>query len=285
MNRSTVSNNDGANASTGNGDGIYNVGNATLTNVTVSGNGQNTAKGQGGGIYNTGSLTLLNSTIAMNEASFQSGDGGNIYNTGSVTAHDTIIADALTSGDCGGSLFTSTGNNLKDADTTACFVSPQPSDLIADPQIGPLQNNGGPTKTHAIPASSPAKDAGATCSTIDQRGVSRPQGPVCDIGAYEFALCGTVVVNIVGTSGNDTLNGTSVGDGILGLNGNDTINGNGGNDAICPGAGIDTANGGPGNDTFFLKDGVADSADGGTGTDTATIDNGIDSTTNMEVIH
>jgi Ca2+-binding RTX toxin-like protein len=221
----------------------------------------------------------------MNEASFQSGDGGNIYNTGSASALDTIIAIALTSGDCGGTTFTSAGHNLKDGDATTCFLTPQASDVFADPQLGPLQNNGGPTKTHAIPTTSPAKDAGAACSTIDQRGVGRPQGPACDIGAYEFALCGAVVVNLVGTAGNDTLSGTSGNDGILGGAGNDTINGNGGNDAICPGSGNDTANGGSGNDTFFLKDGLPDTADGGTGTDTATIDPGLDTTTTMEVIH
>ena len=285
MNRSTVSNNNGANDPAGNGDGMFNAGSASLTNVTVSGNGQNSTKGQGGGIYNSGSLTLVNGTITMNEASFQSGDGGNIYNTGSASALDTIIAIALTSGDCGGTTFTSAGHNLKDGDSTTCFVTPQPSDVFADPLLGPLQSNGGPTKTHAIPTTSPAKDAGAGCATVDQRGVPRPQGVGCDIGAYEFVLCGAVVVNLVGTAGNDTLSGTSQNDGILGLGGNDTINGNGGNDAICAGAGNDTANGGAGNDTFFLKDGLADTADGGTGTDTATIDSGLDTATNMEVIH
>jgi hypothetical protein len=137
----------------------------------------------------------------------------------------------------------------------------------------------------AIPANSPAKDAGASCSSVDQRGVPRPQAAACDIGAYEFALCGSVIVDVVGTAAADTLNGTAAADGILGLGGNDALTANGGNDALCPGAGSDTANGGTGNDSFFLKDGTADIADGGAGTDTATVDSTLDVTTNIETLH
>jgi hypothetical protein len=56
-----------------------------------------------------------------------------------------------------------------------------------DPRIGPLANNGGPTRTHALLAGSPAIDAAsaADCPATDQRGVSRPQGTGCDIGSYE----------------------------------------------------------------------------------------------------
>ena len=58
----------------------------------------------------------------------------------------------------------------------------------ADPLLGPLQNNGGPTDTQALGAGSPAIDAGdpATCSATDQRGVARPQRARCDIGAFEY---------------------------------------------------------------------------------------------------
>ena len=56
-----------------------------------------------------------------------------------------------------------------------------------DPRLGPLQDNGGPAKTHAILSGSPAIDAAAnaTCPSTDQRGTSRPKGAACDIGAYE----------------------------------------------------------------------------------------------------
>ena len=50
----------------------------------------------------------------------------------------------------------------------------------------PLENNGGPTQTHGLPASSPAINAGdnASCLTTDQRGEARDDG-ACDIGAVE----------------------------------------------------------------------------------------------------
>ena len=51
----------------------------------------------------------------------------------------------------------------------------------------PLQDNGGATPTHALLPDSPAIDAAASlnCPPTDQRGVARPQGPRCDIGAFE----------------------------------------------------------------------------------------------------
>jgi hypothetical protein len=61
-----------------------------------------------------------------------------------------------------------------------------------DPRLGPLAANGGPTLTQALLPGSPAIDAvpatGAGCPATDQRGVSRPQGPACDIGAFEVAV-------------------------------------------------------------------------------------------------
>ena len=60
----------------------------------------------------------------------------------------------------------------------------------ANPRLGPLQNNGGPTPTHALLPGSLAIEAGtnAGCPATDQRGVSRPQGVACDIGAFESAF-------------------------------------------------------------------------------------------------
>ena len=127
-------------------------------------------------------------TVAGNEASFAAGDGGNLYIASSVTAKNTITANALTSGNCGGLAPTSLGNNLSfdsNADTYPCF-SPGGGNVFADPQLGPLQGNGGVTQTMAIPQTSAALDAGAGCPAIDQRGFPRPQGPACDIGAFEL---------------------------------------------------------------------------------------------------
>ena len=56
---------------------------------------------------------------------------------------------------------------------------------IGDPQLLPLANNGGPTKTHAIPHTSPAYNNGISCfPTVDQRYV--PRDAKCDVGAFEF---------------------------------------------------------------------------------------------------
>jgi hypothetical protein len=82
--------------------------------------------------------------------------------------------------------FISLGHNI--ASDNSCNLS-APGDMPnTDPLLGPLQNNGGPTYTTAIPFNSPAKDSAdnTACPPTDQRGVIRPQGAGCDIGAYEY---------------------------------------------------------------------------------------------------
>lgn len=202
MNGSTVS----ANNSGGQGGGIMNDygGSATITNSTISGNAvgsSSTAGTPGGGIYNTNdsALTLTNSTVTNNTANF----GGGIYNDddgSTVTIGGTIVAgntafnstNHVNSDVLGG--FASQGYNLIGrVDDATGFDGP--GDLTGtaasplDPQLGPLANNGGPTETHALSPKSPAIDAGdPACPppATDQRGVSRPQGLRCDIGAYEY---------------------------------------------------------------------------------------------------
>jgi hypothetical protein len=73
---------------------------------------------------------------------------------------------------------------------TSCGLS-QPTDLTnTDPMLARLADNGGPTETQALKPGSPAIDHGGTsangCPATDQRGVLRPQGPACDIGAFEL---------------------------------------------------------------------------------------------------
>lgn len=178
-----------------------NAGRMTLVNDTISGN---TAAGNGGGIgFGSGAgnqLTLENVTIADNEADSDSmggGNGGGIAREGSapaMTLHDTIIADNSGGGapDCvgfaSGGTITRSGNLI--GDVSGCgYPIPGPGDLTGvDPLLGPLQDNGGPTRTQALIAGSPAIDhAVAPCPATDQRGVARPQLAGCDIGAYELA--------------------------------------------------------------------------------------------------
>ena len=88
---------------------------------------------------------------------------------------------------------TSRGFNLIEDDADCSMRATLPTDVIgADPMLGPLAANGGPTRTHALLAGSPAIDAGIpvvgsgffACRAQDQRGF--PRNGACDIGAYEF---------------------------------------------------------------------------------------------------
>ena len=175
------------------GAGIANQGTATLTNSTVTDNGEITPGGKGGGIYSQSTLALRNDTLFQNVASSQGGDGGNLYNastSASITAKNTIVAEALSSGNCGGPLPTSLGNNISfqslgGSDTHPCFVAGN-GNVFGDPVLGSLQDNGGPTQTRALGPGSAALDAGSGCEATDQRGLFRggTAGP-CDIGAFE----------------------------------------------------------------------------------------------------
>jgi hypothetical protein len=162
---------------------------------TISGNSvtiTGTSSDNGGGaIYGFGTSQLSSLTIAGNHSNVP---GGAILNRGALQFENTIVANnsASPAGNCAGTgTFTSDGFNLESANT--CGFSAGTDRVNKDPQLGPLQNNGGPTPTMALAAGSPAVDAG-TCTDIigavvpiDQRGVTRPQptGGKCDIGAYE----------------------------------------------------------------------------------------------------
>lgn len=172
---STISGNSGSF-----GTGLLTHGPATLANVTLSGNVG------GWGIVNGGALTLVNSTVVGN-AGGPGEEGGGISNQGSgnVALRATIIAGNADA-DCNGTVV-SLGHNL-DGDGS-CQLDGK-GDLTADPLLGPLQDNGGPTATHAPQPDSPAVDhipSDLCAVNVDQRGVARPQGTACDVGAVEIA--------------------------------------------------------------------------------------------------
>jgi hypothetical protein len=257
------------------GGGIANSGTATmsLTNVTLSGN---RAEGDGGAIDQGigGLLDLNHVTIAGNttDISGDTGGGGGIYNAGGTINlrstiiarnHDRTLGRITKSPDCGGAAFTSQRHNLI-GDLTGCtFVAKRGDKTKVNPRLGPLANNGGSTLTRALLAGSPAIKAGGRGLPTDQRGVPR-RAP--DIGAYEFARCGTRVVNRVGSSGRDTLVGTRRGDGILGLGGRDILKGRAGRDGLCGGGGRDKLRGQGGSDTLVGGKG-RDACKGGPGKD------------------
>jgi hypothetical protein len=189
------------------GGGIAHFGGAaTLKNVTISGNSAiNTGGvgngGSGGGISAT--LSLNNVTIVNNSASASVADlgtGGGIDDSQAdpVNFKNTLIAGNTSSGagpDCIGTL-TSQGYNLIQS-TAGCVIAGDTTGNILgqDPLLAPLAYNGGATQTHGLLPGSPAIDAGNpaapgsggnACEATDQRGVARPQGTRCDIGAVEI---------------------------------------------------------------------------------------------------
>lgn len=181
-------------AQAGEGGGINTIGSAhsTLTDVTITGNQAQqgfTAGSDGGGatLYNA---TLVNVTIAGNSITASShGEGGGLESDSSVTVANTIVAGNVAGSapdNCTGGVSTSSAYDL-DSGTDCGFTGT--GDLQnANPMLGALANNGGPTDTLALSTGSPAIDAATNtgCPAVDQRGVARPQGAACDIGAYEY---------------------------------------------------------------------------------------------------
>jgi CSLREA domain-containing protein len=156
---------------------------ATLTNSTVSGNYASLSSGGIMNRYSTASLT--NSTVSGNDAWEPfAGNGINDINS-STTITNSVVAYNWIS-NCGLPVY-SLGYNL--TDDTSCGFSATGDLVVADAMLGPLADNGGPTETHDLLPGSPAIDAGSpSCPppTTDQRGVTRPRGAACDIGAVEY---------------------------------------------------------------------------------------------------
>ena len=180
------------------GGGIYSDGSdggdalVQIVDSTLSGNA---AESIGGGVRHVGvggdaRLQISGSTFSDNSAE----DGGSIELFGepgstSLEVDTTIFAAGargVTISNDGGTV-TSHGHNLS-SDGAEGLLTAATDRINTDPMLGPLQDNGGPTFTHELLTGSPAIDAvpvGAACSSTDQRGVSRPQGAACDIGAFE----------------------------------------------------------------------------------------------------
>ena len=172
----------------GSGGGIY--GRATINNSTISGNSAtgHAAYSKGGGIYGGGSIN--NSTISGNLAA----EGAGIYGVDTTTLQNSIVANSSSGRNCTGTM-TSKGYNLS-SDGSCNLNGPGDMNNI-NPDLGPLQYNGGTTQTMALSEGSPAIDAGnpSGCTDgqghlliTDQRGMPRPDAEDiggCDIGAFE----------------------------------------------------------------------------------------------------
>jgi len=160
--------------------GIANVGMMTITNSTFSGNSTTlTGIVSGAAISNAGSLHMSYSTVTSNVGT----TSGAVFSApDTIEISNSIVANNLPA-DCSyPAISWISGPNLDSDGSCDGFT------ITDDPQLGPLANNGGPTQTHAIAPSSPAKNAAAgSCPATDQRGEPRPHGSACDLGAYEFS--------------------------------------------------------------------------------------------------
>lgn len=169
------------------GGAIYNASSMTVTNSTFSGN-QGIG---GGGIYSNSFITVRNSTIAAN-----AGGRGIFIDGGTGVLISTIVA-GNTGGDVQGTFSAGSTNNLiKDAFNTGGLTNGASGNLIGvDPLLSPIASNGGPTRTMALQAGSPAIGQGSNPAslTTDQRFGPFVRGTAVDIGAYQRQILTLVV--------------------------------------------------------------------------------------------
>ena len=229
------------------GAGLYNYGGVvTIENSTISGNRAfggagiyNTSSGFGSSGFRAGSLTITNSTISGNSANSR---GGGLVNShtcpfgfycgraaAALTLNNSLIAGnqaavAPEIENDASSIVTANNFNLFGSNGNAGVsgFTPGPIDIVASVPVeqilGPLQNNGGPTQTHALLAGSPALDAGdpggcrnsrGSLLSTDQRGFARHvdgnnDGTArCDIGAVELNRLDNIgmAINVSPSSG------------------------------------------------------------------------------------
>jgi cysteine-rich repeat protein len=181
---------------TGNGDsrgGAVSVqagGNIEFENCTLSGNTSDAAGTAAGGAVEAGAAAIVfavNSTIASNTAT----DSGGAFSGAAVPVvqHSIVYDNTATTGAMCDGAMTIADVNILGPDLTGCTVDTT-NQVLMDPSLGTLGDNGGPTMTHAIDDMSPAHDAGAaTCLngatpiTVDQRALPRTGN--CTLGSYE----------------------------------------------------------------------------------------------------
>ena len=150
-------------------------GKVEITNSTLAAN----AAGVGGAVFAMGGAAVLHSTFRQNRPSEM---GAHLVASGVVTLTNNIFAGAAGAiGDCWYTTGTPTlgANLVQNGDCSAT--------VTGDPLLGPLGDHGGPTPTFTLLRGSPAVDAGEgeACPATDQRGLPRPAGAGCDLGAVE----------------------------------------------------------------------------------------------------
>jgi M6 family metalloprotease-like protein len=185
------------------GGAIYNsTSSPTLTNVTFSGNSATTH--YGGAIYNsTSNPTLTNVTFTGNSANY---GGGMFIDSSSLPQIRNTILWGNTASSAGAQIYGS--SNLSYSVVQGGY--PGTNIITTNPFLGTLGNYGGSTQTIPLLPGSSAFNAGndATCAATDQRGIPRPQGMHCDIGAFEVLAettpPETMIINKPASLDNDT---------------------------------------------------------------------------------
>jgi predicted outer membrane repeat protein len=186
---------------------------AFLQNVAIA--AQGTGGGGGAIEHGNGSTVILNSTFSANQGDYgaalfaisgsvatsfvtfadnvltgaHAADNAVVQNYATITLKSVLMDTPLVGANClNGGTFNALGDNLSaDASCTGFTLS------SANPQLESLGDYGGPTPTYALPTGSPAIDAASDCLDAsgqpvadDQRGLARPQGGQCDLGAFEW---------------------------------------------------------------------------------------------------
>ena len=188
------------NATPGVGGGAAAEGGITVTNSTVSTNAAST----GGGLYAGGPVNLQYATIAGNDAATTANIRTiGIQNTSlplvrpqaivpaaaPLTSFGSVVALPFGGGEnCTTGPQTSSGYNYENGGASCGFTQTGDTSNGADPLLGALADNTGPTQTHLPGAGSPLVNkipAGSSCTGTDQRLIPRPQMNACDIGAVE----------------------------------------------------------------------------------------------------
>lgn len=184
------------NISATSGGGIQVDASLTIENSTISGN---QAASHGGGIDVDSSVDLSSVTVVDNVAgTFGGGVFGfetTIFSSNSIIANNSA---GDTGADCYTTVSISDVSLIETTDATICMVSGAGTLITGtDPQLGPLQDNGGPTETHVPAQGSPVLDAGSTTLTFDQRGEPRPAGSAPDIGSVELQIGPSPVLELL----------------------------------------------------------------------------------------
>lgn len=165
----------------GTGGSLFNNGDATVVNTTIANN-----RGPGVDTFGAHTTRIFNSTISGNQSYGFQGGYGILAGSGTVVLKNTIMhGNAPNCQIYGSATLTSEGFNIS-SDAT-CALAATDDMVSTDPLLAPLGNFGGPTLSmHPLPGS-PAIDNGQCDASIlvDQRGIARPAGDACDIGAVE----------------------------------------------------------------------------------------------------